>query len=409
MKLLFASALTGMTLLALAKPMAPGHIPGDRLVANLTARLQKEPNNPAIYYLIGRAHYAIFSRAVESSWSKMGEVEVFQREPGLPSLSSISGNIYPWDSKTAVKDTPTNRRHVTEAIRNLRKALDLADHPINSQQPTTDVALAHLTLGCVFECGALLAPNITLADPYKTLTKTNQWRLAAASEYLLAYEGSISVDSKEATEPMFGLQTLVAYESGESFLRICPSSKESKSVRDGVSKLKSLPPPNAITPLVLDLTQRKNLDDLLQPATKVNFDLDGSGRVQTYDWVKPTTAFLVWDPEHEGKITSGRQLFGNATWWMLWDNAYAALDALDDNRDGWLSGKELRGLALWYDRNGNGKSDPGEVIPIEQAQITALNTHSDGRDGLSFSSSEGLKLKDGRVLPTYDWVTKTTK
>jgi len=36
------------------------------------------------------------------------------------------------------------------------------------------------------------------------------------------------------------------------------------------------------------------------------------------------------------------------------------MDALDDNHDGWLTGNELHGLALWYDRNGNGKCDPGK-------------------------------------------------
>jgi len=120
------------------------------LVANLVARLRKEPNNAEIYYLIGRAHYATFSRAVESTWSKTGEVEVFQSEGDLPRFYSLPGNIYPWDSKTAVKNTADNRRHVTEAIRYLRTAMDMTGHPRNSNQPSIDVGLAHLTLACVF-------------------------------------------------------------------------------------------------------------------------------------------------------------------------------------------------------------------------------------------------------------------
>ena len=92
---------------------------------------------------------------------------------------------------------------------------------------------------------------------------------------------------------------------------------------------------------------------------------------------------------------------------MLWENAYAAMDALDDNRDGWLRGKELIGLALWYDRNGNGKSDPGEVEPIEKTPIQALRTSFDGHHGDSMVSSNGVQLRDGRSLPTYDWVTSS--
>ncbi len=168
-----------------------------------------------------------------------------------------------------------------------------------------------------------------------------------------------------------------------------------------------LPKDYAVTPLVLDLTDSKSLSSLVEPSRQVKFDLDGTGRPQTYGWVKPSTAFLVWDPYAEGKITSGRQLFGNATWWMLWPNAYAALDALDDNRDGWLTGKELHGLALWYDRNGNWKCDPGEVVPIEQTPIVALCTSFNRRQGLSYVSSKGVLLRDGRVLPTYDWVTRS--
>lgn len=43
---------------------------------------------------------------------------------------------------------------------------------------------------------------------------------------------------------------------------------------------------------------------------------------------------LVRDPQHKSKIESGRQLFGNVTWWMFWRNGYQALAALDDTMDG---------------------------------------------------------------------------
>ena len=91
------------------------------------------------------------------------------------------------------------------------------------------------------------------------------------------------------------------------------------------------------------------------------------------------------------------------TWWIFWRDGYHALSALDDNRDGWLSGKELAGLALWFDRNQNGRTDPGEVLPIEKTSITAIRVVSDGRDGGSLKSSRGLKLRDGSTLPTWDW------
>jgi hypothetical protein len=144
---------------------------------------------------------------------------------------------------------------------------------------------------------------------------------------------------------------------------------------------------------------------VLAPATRVAFDLDGTGRAQYYSWLKPDAAFLVWDPEHTGRITSGRELFGAVTWWLFWQNGYQAMAALDDDGDGWLTGHELAGLSLWFDRNQNGTAEPGEVIPIEKAGVEALAVWADGSDEQSPMNARGVRLKDGRVLPTWDWIT----
>jgi hypothetical protein len=90
---------------------------------------------------------------------------------------------------------------------------------------------------------------------------------------------------------------------------------------------------------------------------------------------------------------------------MFFEDGYHALDALDDNRDGELSGNELKGLSLWFDRNSNGVSDPGEVVPIEKTGIAAISVRATSRSGDSPCNMAGLRMQDGRVLPTYDWVT----
>jgi hypothetical protein len=97
------------------------------------------------------------------------------------------------------------------------------------------------------------------------------------------------------------------------------------------------------------------------------------------------------------------------TWWIFWKDGYQALAALDDNHDGWIRGPELAGLALWFDRNQNGISDPGEVVPIEETGIEALAASSDGWDGESPMNSRGVRFKDGRVLPTWDWVATSAQ
>ena len=44
-------------------------------------------------------------------------------------------------------------------------------------------------------------------------------------------------------------------------------------------------------------------------------------------------------------------MFGSVTWWLFFSDGYRALDTLDDNRDGRLTGSELSGIAVWFDRN----------------------------------------------------------
>src|SRR5471030_528296 len=124
--------------------------------------------------------------------------------------------------------------------------------------------LAHLSLACTFDSGALLASSVHLGDPYRDLTTTKQWRSMAASEYLLAFQSAIGKDEKISEQPIFGIQLLVAYEAGQSFLRLQPHAKESPVVAAGIAKLKKIPPSNAVTPLVLDLSDSKPLSLLLE-------------------------------------------------------------------------------------------------------------------------------------------------
>ena len=68
------NVVVGLAVVGLGMPAMPGRIPGDRLIATRTKRRTKEPNSGEVIYAIGRTHYAMFSRAVESEWLKQGEV-----------------------------------------------------------------------------------------------------------------------------------------------------------------------------------------------------------------------------------------------------------------------------------------------------------------------------------------------
>jgi hypothetical protein len=123
-----------------------------------------------------------------------------------------------------------------------------------------------------------------------------------------------------------------------------------------------------------------------------------------WTWISSRAGWLVHDPGGTGEITSALQWFGNVTFWLFWENGYQALAALDDDADGVLAGDELRDLAIWHDRNGNGTSDRGEVRPLSTHGIVALSCRYEESDGLMFAAMapEGVRLADGRTRPSYD-------
>lgn len=243
------------------------------------------------------------------------------------------------------------------------------------------------------------------------------WEEQTTEAYFVAMSLRLPADSKAEEQSPDGIRSSVSHEAATCYLRIV----KARGVRsDEVTRVKiaeailaaynEMPSRSWVTPIIFSTSARhSSIDNLLSPHVTTKFDLDGTGRGTTWPWVKNDTGIMVWDPKSEGKITSGRQLFGSVTWWVFFKDGYEALDALDDNRDGELTGDELAGLAVWTDRNGNGISDPGEVQPVKDAGIAAIACRATGVDGKSPCNALGLRMSDGRVLPTYDWTTAPVK
>jgi hypothetical protein len=141
---------------------------------------------------------------------------------------------------------------------------------------------------------------------------------------------------------------------------------------------------------------------------EVWFDADGSGRARRWTWIAPSAGWLVYDADGKGEIASALQMFGNVTFWLFWTDGYRALSALDDNGDGELTGRELRYLAVWQDRNGDGVSDKGEVRPVGDLGIVAISCRATAGDGIltAARSASGIRFSDGRVAPTYDVILR---
>ncbi|RYG33717.1 hypothetical protein EON81_17500 [bacterium] len=363
-----------------ADMMSPQRVPVARLLKNATENVRKNPADADAFYALGRVQYAIYCSTDPRT------VDMYSEKP--PFRFSTSHPRFHPSKEMKLKSDPATRKLVLSAISNLKQAIRLD----KGRAP----GLYSLTLACVYEAAAPIAAKL---DPKST--ERSYLDLAYAA-YHASFNASQPKDlgAEYAQQPMT-YENWISVEAGESMLRLQPA-RNAAAIQDHLATIKAKPG-GPITPILFSLSVAKPLEELLDATKRVKFDLDGTGRPQTYGWTRPDTAILVWQPDPEVPITSGRQLFGSATWWMMYRDGYAALAALDNDGNGWLEKKELDGLAVWRDANQNGVSDPGEVTSLAGLGIRGLVTRARDRTGRSPYHPEGLRLNDGRVLPTYDW------
>jgi hypothetical protein len=120
----------------------------------------------------------------------------------------------------------------------------------------------------------------------------------------------------------------------------------------------------------------------------VSFDMRGDGHPPLIGWTAEgrDEAFLWLDRNHNGRVTSGAELFGNFTplkSGALAKNGFEALAEFDANHDGIIDDHDpvWSQLQLWRDLNHNGISDDGESTPLAGSQVTSmeLRYHWTGR------------------------------
>lgn len=417
----------------------PTLIPLDRIITNVESRLTKNPSDHEAHYILARAHYfALFNgfasaagyeysggitlaTARWNSWHHSKQlrdraVEIVLERRGLQREELISK-----------EDTATFRGQVTEEVQrlynkkwrpdtlsvkqNLTHAERAIEHFKTAISMTPRSALYHLGLASLYQQYTEYRDSHDFDSEPRSLTGITL--SDARRHFLSAYLLSVDDASRMQYTPDLGLGTTINYEAGSAFLNLADSAQNLPdeehqmvpSIRSALKRQESLPPSRIITPVLFGLSPHATLTDLLAPDTTVLFDLDGDLSQERWPWVKPTTGFLVWDEFDTGHITSGRQLFGSVTWWLFFRNGYEALDALDDNRDGSLTGLELNGIRVWFDRNSNGISDVKEVVSLDSLDITAIRTTVTGEDGGAPMNAKGLVFSDGTSIPTYDWFT----
>jgi hypothetical protein len=158
------------------------------------------------------------------------------------------------------------------------------------------------------------------------------------------------------------------------------------------------------SPLVLDLNRDNRIDTAknqwLPHAPKFYreyakyFDMAGSGGALFTEWVAPSSGDGILVKPENGTVDSALQMFGTAGGYT---DGYEKLSIVcDQDRNGWVEGPELEGLAIWIDDNTNARCDEGELKSLSSFGVKRISTaHKDyvGR----------FETGDNQELRVWDW------
>jgi hypothetical protein len=98
------------------------------------------------------------------------------------------------------------------------------------------------------------------------------------------------------------------------------------------------------------------------------------------DWPTAQTPWIAIDRDGDGAITTGAELFGDATpvgQGLTARNGFDALAALDDNHDGTIDRGDaaFASLLLWADRDGDRQSTPDELTALATVVVAIPLAH----------------------------------
>ena len=176
-------------------------------------------------------------------------------------------------------------------------------------------------------------------------------------------------------------------------------------VDNNVTRTFSAPASLLASPLVLDLDGGGIGTTALDPADGLSFDLDGNGTPEATGWLSPGEAFLVLDRDGDGLISSGTELFGNATPIPTGGtaaNGFEALAVFDAEHQGGNGDLQITSrdavfsrLRLWQDRNADAISQTEELSTLESQQITSLSlTYTVPEPGSEAGSDNGNLIRE---------------
>lgn len=377
-----------LPLFAAAKMAAPESVPVERLIQNVEAALKKNPKDTDQLFLLARLHSLAYAR-------KEDKALVYFEERGN---QASPFRFAPWigiqlkREEKAPKLTDKELAHLKASFTTYQKVVELKP----------EAAMPKLGLGWVSEEAGKYPAQTGKFVPNKTMT-ADSYRNMAISLYrkiTANYKPGGSEGHRwnwEDEEP--------AYEAAQNLLRLLKGRAAMVGERERLEALikEYESQPIVMSPIVFPLSPTAPTR-LIDPTKTTTFDIAADGIRREWPWVSAQTAFLAWDPRGTGVIKDGRQLFGNRTFNMFYKDGYAALASLDNDLNGWLTRKELKGIVVWHDRDSDGVSDRGEVSPVDRWGITAIRTKSSGTAAGMLAAAKGIKFRSGLTVPTYDWL-----
>jgi hypothetical protein len=129
-------------------------------------------------------------------------------------------------------------------------------------------------------------------------------------------------------------------------------------------------------PVVLDL-DGDGVELVSRKKSRASFDYAGDGSGDDTGWIGRDDGFLVIDRNNDGLITEASELSLASED----DEARSGLQGLarlDSNGDGVVDSSDARfgELRVWHDSNGNGRTDAGELLTLEQAGVVAIRLNA---------------------------------
>lgn len=173
----------------------------------------------------------------------------------------------------------------------------------------------------------------------------------------------------------------------------------------------TLPRPQSSDPVVLDLNYDGKIDvannvwqphDTFYKSHMRFFDINGDGAMDATEWLAPGTGDgMLCTPSGKGIVETALDLFGTAEGF---DDGLQKLSVqYDTDKNGWVEGEELAGLALWIDKNADGVCEKSEIKTLAECKVSRIAT------GRSVTYVGSYESTDGQVRKLWNWWPTTSQ